>query len=69
MYVNNAPWADAHYTVNNGAQINVRMTVSGTNNLYTVSGLKIGDVVRYFYTIGNTAGGATDTTWQSYTMK
>src|SRR4051795_10735685 len=44
FYVNSAPWADLHYTVNGGAQLNVRMTVSGANNTYTVSGLSTGAV-------------------------
>jgi hypothetical protein len=68
FYVNNAPWADIHYIVNGGAQMNVRMTVSGANNLYTLSGLKAGDVVKYFFTIGISTGGATDTAWAQFTM-
>ncbi|KAF0811659.1 Exo-beta-1,3-glucanase [Andreprevotia sp. IGB-42] len=67
FYVNNAAWADLHYTVNGVNQQNVRMTVSGNNNTYTVSGLKSGDVVRYFFTIAQ-GSGATDTAWQQLTI-
>jgi outer membrane biosynthesis protein TonB len=67
FYVNNAPWADLHYTVNGVNQQNVRMTVNGSNNTYTVTGLKAGDVVRYFFTIGQ-GSGASDTAWQQLTI-
>ncbi|MFC5547170.1 hypothetical protein [Massilia aerilata] len=43
-------WADVHYTVNNGAQQNLRMRLDGTTNSYKGGGLKIGDVVRYSFT-------------------
>jgi len=62
FYVNNAAWADLHYTVNGGGQNNVRMTASGGNNAFTVQNLKSGDVVRYFFTIASGAG-AVDTAW------
>jgi hypothetical protein len=67
---NTGSWADVHYTVNNGAQQNVRMRLDGTNNTYIAGGLKIGDVVRYNFTYWDTARNyAVDTAWQSYTMK
>jgi beta-glucanase (GH16 family) len=63
-------WADVHYTVNNGAQQNVRMRLDGTTNTYSAGGLAIGDVVRYSFTYWDTARNfAVDTTQQSYTMK
>jgi len=63
-------WADVHYTVNNGAQQNVRMRLDGGTNTYVAGGLKIGDVVRYSFTYWDTARNfAVDTTQQSYTMK
>jgi len=63
-------WADVHYTVNNGAQQNVRMRLDGTTNTYIAGGLKIGDVVRYSFTYWDTARNfAVDTAQQSYTMK
>jgi beta-glucanase (GH16 family) len=63
-------WADVHYTVNNGAQQNVRMRLDGTTNTYSAGGLKIGDVVRYSFTYWDTARNyAVDTAQQSYTMK
>jgi beta-glucanase (GH16 family) len=62
-------WADVHYTVNNGAQQNVRMRLDGTTNTFTAGGLAIGNVVRYSFTYWNPAiNGAVDTAQQSYTM-
>ncbi len=63
-------WADVHYTVNNGAQQNVRMRLDGGTNTYIAGGLKIGDVVRYSFTYWDTARNfAVDTAQQSHTMK
>jgi beta-glucanase (GH16 family) len=63
-------WADVHYTVNNGGQANVRMTLSGTTNTWSVSGLKTGDVVKYSFTYWDTTKNyAVDTALQSYMMK
>ncbi len=67
FYANNAPWADIHFTVSGGAQQNVRMTVSGANNIFDVTGLTSGAVVNYNFTVGIAAGGATDTAWASVT--
>ncbi len=66
-YVNNSSWADIHYTVNGGPQMNVRMTQSGTASSYTINGLKPGDVVTYWFTYCKTAGGAMDTASATYT--
>jgi beta-glucanase (GH16 family) len=63
-------WADVHYTVNNGAQQNIRMRLDGSTNTYSAGGLKIGDVVKYSFTYWDTAKNfAVDTAQQSYTMK
>ncbi len=63
-------WADVHYTVNNGAQQNVRMRLDGTTNTFTAGGLAIGNVVRYSFTYWNPAiNGAVDTAQQTYTMQ
>ncbi|MFC0250522.1 glycoside hydrolase family 16 protein [Massilia consociata] len=67
---NTGSWADVHYTVNNGAQQNVRMRLDGGTNTFVAGGLKIGDVVRYNFTYWDTTRNfAVDTAWQSYTMK
>ncbi len=67
---NTGSWADVHYTVNNGAQQNIRMRLDGATNSHVAGGLKIGDVVRYSFTYWDTARNfAVDTAWQSYTMK
>lgn len=68
FYVTDAPWADVHYTVNGANQQNIRMTASGTNHEYIANGLATGSVIRYFFTIGNNSGGATDTAWVQFTL-
>ena len=67
FYVNNAPWADVHFTVGGGAQQNVRMTQAGGNNTYTLANVAGGTAVSYFFTIGTAAGGANDTAWVTFT--
>lgn len=63
-------WADVHYTINGGGQLNVRMSKEGSGNAYTVSGLKKGDVVRYNFTYWDPSRNAAyDTAQQSYTLK
>jgi endoglucanase Acf2 len=68
FYVNNAPWADVHYTINGGAQQNVRMTNSSGNNSYQLTNVAAGATVSYRFTIGLAAGGATETAWMTFTM-
>ncbi|WP_394835696.1 glycoside hydrolase family 16 protein [Pendulispora rubella] len=68
FYVNDAPWADVHYQINTDGQQNFRMSVNGGNNTYTVNNVPTGATVRYFFTIGNGSGGATDTAWTQFTM-
>jgi hypothetical protein len=67
FYVNNAPWADVHYTVNGGGQQNIRMTPAGGNNTYTLANVPSGASVTYRFTIGVAAGGATETAWTTFT--
>jgi beta-glucanase (GH16 family) len=68
FWVNDAPWADLHYQINGGTQLNVRMVANGTNHTFDVSSVPAGATVRYFFTIGNATGGATDTPWSQFTM-
>lgn len=68
FYVTDAPWADVHYTVNGVNQQNIRMSVSGTNNEYTLNNVATGSVINYFFTIGKSSGGATDTAWTQFTL-
>ncbi|MEK3783555.1 family 16 glycosylhydrolase [Paenibacillus sp. FSL R5-0810] len=66
FYVNGATFADLHYKVNNGVQLNVAMTPTGNGNYtYPVNHLKRGDTVEYFFTY-NPGQGALDTPWQTY---
>ena len=69
FYVNGAEFADLHYTVNGGGQQNVGMKSDGNRNYtYTVSGLKAGDTIEYFFTY-NPGQGALDTQKETYTLK
>ena len=69
FYVNGATFADVHYKVNGGAQINVAMKNAGNGNFtYTVDGLKNGDKIEYFFTY-NPGNGALDTEWATYELK
>jgi beta-glucanase (GH16 family) len=66
FYVNGATFADLHYKINNGPQLNVAMTHTGNGNYtYPVNNLKQGDKVEYFFTY-NPGQGALDTPWQTY---
>jgi beta-glucanase (GH16 family) len=69
FYANGVAWADLHYIVNNGGQLNVRMVQSGTNATYTVSGLASGYTIRYFFTYVNSGqSGAIDSPWATMTV-
>ena len=66
FYVNGATFADLHYIVNGGVQLNVAMTPTGNGNFaYPVNNLQDGDTVQYFFTY-NPGQGALDTPWQTY---
>lgn len=66
FYVNGATFADLHYKINNGTQMNVAMSTTGNGNYtYAVNNLQQGDTVEYFFTY-NPGQGALDTPWQTY---
>ncbi|THF76876.1 family 16 glycosylhydrolase [Cohnella fermenti] len=66
FYVNGATFADLHYIVNGGVQLNVAMSTTGNGNYtYAVNNLQAGDTVQYFFTY-NPGQGALDTAWQTY---
>ena len=66
FYVNGATFADLHYKINNGGQLNVAMTNKGGGNfVYSVENMKQGDVVQYFFTY-NPGSGALDTQTFTY---
>lgn len=66
FYVNGATFADLHYKINNGGQLNVAMNPIGNGNYtYPVNNVKQGDTVEYFFTY-NPGQGALDTPWQTY---
>jgi uncharacterized protein YjdB len=66
FYVNGASFADLHYKVNNGAQVNIGMTTTGNGNYtFPLNNLQAGDKVEYFFTY-NPGQGALDTAWFTY---
>jgi len=66
FYVNDATFADLHYKVNNGQQMNVAMTSAGNGNYtYPVNSLQAGDTIEYSFTY-NPGNGALDTPWLTY---
>ncbi len=69
FHANGVAWADLHYSVNGGGQLNVRMVQSGTNATYTVSGLTSGASIRSFFTYVNAGQGwAIDSPWATMTV-
>ncbi|NOK19071.1 di-heme oxidoreductase family protein [Corallococcus carmarthensis] len=68
FYVDTTDWADIHYKLNDGLQQNIRMTVTGGRNQYTVTGLSNGNYIDYFFTYWDVSCAcARDTAWTRYT--
>lgn len=67
FYVHDATWADLHYIVNGGGQLNVRMVPNGSDHSFTVSGLPSNASIRYFFTVGEPTG-AIDIPWSTLTL-
>jgi len=67
FYADGGAWADLHYSVAGGSQLNVTMSNSGTDNAYAISGLTNGEQVSYWFTIGQSNGSAVDTPTQTLT--
>lgn len=66
FYINGATFADLHYWINNGVQMNVAMNPTGNGNYkYLISNLKQNDKVEYFFTY-NPGNGALDTERYTY---
>lgn len=66
FYVNGATFADVHYKLNNGVQLNVAMNPTGNGNYtYPVNNLQYGDMIDYFFTY-DPGQGALDTPWFTY---
>src|ERR1043165_3048760 len=68
FWVHDAPWADLHYQVNGGGQLNVRMVANGSNHTFDVTARPAGATFRYSFTIGQFNAGAFDTAWQELTL-
>ncbi|GAA0771066.1 hypothetical protein [Ideonella azotifigens] len=62
-------WVDAHYSVNSGGQLNVRMTYSSANARWeqAVNGVASGTVLRFNFTYNN-GNPAYDTPQETYTV-
>lgn len=57
LFVNTSDWADVHYRLNGGGQQNIRMTQTGSQNIYTINGLNSGDQIEVFFTYWDANGG------------
>jgi hypothetical protein len=69
FYATDVGWADLHYRVSGGTELDVRMTQSGTSAGYAVTGLSAGTAVSFFFTYAPTgSSAAADTSWSSLTM-
>ncbi|GAA3946379.1 di-heme oxidoredictase family protein [Allohahella marinimesophila] len=69
FFVNSAGWADVHYSVNGGGQINLRMPQQNGRNSYKVSELKAGDRITYFFTYFDAGiNGAVDSPAQTFVV-
>lgn len=66
FHVTDAPWADLHYRLDDGVQLNVRMRADGSDHEYIVEDVAEGTTVNYFFTIGSFTGGAVDTSWEQF---
>ncbi|MCE3253948.1 MAG: hypothetical protein K0Q67_2968 [Cellvibrio sp.] len=65
--VTQADIVDIHYRINNGAQQNLRMNVSGNVWTYDIPNLAASDVVSINFTIIRSGAGQ-DTVWQNYSV-
>lgn len=66
FYVKGATFADLHYKLNNGGQLNVAMISGGNSNYtYPLKNLNYGDTIEYFFTY-NPGQGALDTPTLTY---
>lgn len=62
----NTNWADIHYKINGGGQLNYRMTKSGDDYKQTVfQALQNGDVIDFYTTSEVIGGGAVTSSWES----
>lgn len=62
FFVNSSAWADVHYRINGGTQLNVRMVHSAAGNRYLVDNLQLGDELSYYFTYWDPQlNGAVDT--------
>jgi hypothetical protein len=64
----NTTWVDVHYTVNSGAQQNIRSTYNSSSGRYEQKiTVAPGDVIKYSFTYNNGTP-AYDTSWFTYTV-
>lgn len=65
----NTSWTDVHYKINNGTQLNYRMTYNAGAGRYeqTVPGVASGNAIQYSFTYNNGTP-AYDTAWFTYTV-
>ncbi|MFC4699996.1 di-heme oxidoredictase family protein [Glaciecola siphonariae] len=68
FYVRTTGWADVHYSVNGGAQQNLRMQVVNGRNEYRLDNLNNGDAISYWFTYLQDNGLAIDSATRQFTL-
>ncbi|WP_340009818.1 glycosyl hydrolase [Paenibacillus sp. FSL K6-0276] len=63
-----ALYVDVHYTINNGQQLNLRMTLNGAAWEYTVNGISSGQSLKYWFTYEK-SGPQYDSPQYTFTME
>ncbi|MCP4133735.1 MAG: glycoside hydrolase family 16 protein [bacterium] len=60
-------WADVHFKINGGGQMNHRMSADGNVHTHALSGLNNGDLVSYYFTYEKN-GLAYNSPWKSFSV-
>ena len=67
LYVNTTHWADAHYIINGGGQLNVAMMLQDGRRVVNLSNLPAGATIQYRFTYFN-GSFAVDSPWATFTL-
>lgn len=67
LYVNTTHWADAHYIINGGGQLNVAMTAQDGRKVVNLTNLPAGATIQYRFTYFN-GSFAVDAPWSTFTL-
>jgi hypothetical protein len=69
LHIPATQWADIHYKINNGSQLNYRMLKNGDFYTHKVQApIQNGDVIAYRTTTLNLSGVAVESAWETFTV-